>query len=254
MIRNNGMRVVVAALALAGLTTGCDSEQPVPYCQVNNNGFIIKATKTGGTGTCAGIPDAQSFTDEWFFQRFIDSPTNPAGTIGITPVNTFTGEPSGVGITKFAADLPVNNVCSASEQPSAIASFDLDGDDEATPDDIVNISYRFDTTEVWVTANAPGTQVRGTFTYTETGANACTATFSYFGIAPVAECTGRTATNARTNVADPARCNTNPDPANNIPFGSGINPEFTTECRKVDYDPRPRFYCVPTANDFYQAL
>jgi hypothetical protein len=252
MIRNNAMRAVITAVALAGMVSGCDSEQPVPYCQINNNSFAIKAARTGGSGTCTLI-SGESFIDEWTFQRFIDSPTNPAGTIGITPDLTFSGEPAGVGITTFASDLPVNNVCAAAQQPVATAAIDLD-EDEATTDDIVNVNYRFDTTEVWVTANAPGTQVRGTFTYTESGASTCTATFSYFGIAPVAECTGRTATNARTGVADPARCNTNPDPANNIPFGSGINPEFTTECRTADFAPSNRFYCIPTANDFYQAL
>jgi hypothetical protein len=231
MKRNNGLRAVVAIAALAGMTSACSSEQPVPYCQVNNNTFLVKMQRTGGTGTCVmrGYATGADFVDEFNFQRFIDSPTNPAGSIGVSPV-AITGAPEANAVTRFTQDLPTNNVCSSSEQP--VATGEVDG---------TAVTYTFNTTEVWVTANAPGTQVRGTVRIAEAGG--CTADFKYFGIAPAFAC------DDEDGNPDQRLCRTQPSPEEGIPFGSGINPEFETRCEAVDN--LGGNYCVPVASDFY---
>ena len=228
MKRNNGLRAVVAIAALAGMTSACSSEQPVPYCQVNNNAFLVKMQKTSGAVACKTVPGDQ-YVDEFLFQRFIDSPTNPAGSIGVSPV-VINGEPEANAVTRFTQDLPTNNVCSSSEQPVATGS--VGG---------TAVTYTFTSTDVWVTANAPGTQVRGTVRITETGG--CTADYKYFGIAPAFSCD-----DAKGN-PDQRLCRTQPSPDEGIPFGSGINPEFETKCEFVEN--LDGNFCVPVANDFY---
>jgi hypothetical protein len=232
MKRNNGLRAVVAIAALAGMTSACSSEQPVPYCQVNNNAFLVKMQRTGGTGACTTVPGDQ-FVDEFLFQRFIDSPTNPAGSIGVSPV-VINGEPEANAVTRFSQDLPTNNICSSSEQPVATGVVTVGGTD-------VPVSYTFTSTDVWVTANAPGTQVRGTVRITETGG--CTADYKYFGIAPAFAC------DDDDGNPDQRLCRTQPSPDEGIPFGSGINPEFETRCELVEN--LGGNYCVPVASDFY---
>ena len=77
MKRNNGLRAVVAIAALAGMTSACSSEQPVPYCQVNNNAFLVKMQRTGGTGACTTVPGDQFVDDPIEIGLLVDPPMRP---------------------------------------------------------------------------------------------------------------------------------------------------------------------------------
>jgi len=105
-------------------------------------------------------------------------------------------------------------------------------DDPTTPDDDESadevpaepakaFAYEWSNLSFLVTAAANGTQFVGNLKYTADG---CTAEYEAWGLYPAVFCE-----DADGN-PDDRLCNAEADPANGIPVGSGINPDFTTVC------------------------
>jgi hypothetical protein len=88
------------------------------------------------------------------------------------------------------------------------------------------VRYDWRNVRVYVTPDAPGTQLSADLTYTE---NDCSADYHVVGVWPAVDCEATGADGKGTGKPDEAKCKPD-DPEHGRMTGSGINPDFPVAC------------------------
>lgn len=112
--------------------------------------------------------------------------------------------------------------------------------------DAASVSYQWSDVQVYVTADAQGTQFSGHVKYQENG---CEAQYDVHGVWPGIDCTDYDYdTGLPTGFGNEAACCPEASTELGRPFGSGINPDFPVKCQKInEYNLEtggPLFACV----------
>jgi len=247
MMKALGGATFAGALALAGLS-GC-SQQGMS-CTTAHGSFAVKLTLTSGTGACS---------------------ENPGGVYGVNSYN-YPGSDGRPDFDKASMAIEAEDIALAVEEAEGRLSADIDAahtsyakgdfgsaepngsdvcsvptltvaqkdipvlpavpddpetaeDDESLPEKPAE-SFKYEWTNMkWRVSEAvPGTQFVADLKYTKDG---CTADFHAIGMYPAVFC-GDDEGNP-----DNAACEAEANPDEGRPTGSGINPDFQTECDPV---------------------
>lgn len=241
------LRKLTLPVASAGLllSTGCTAEGV--NCATAHGDFAVQLTKTSGTGVCSelvgGVYGVQTYNrpkasggpnyaDALMAIKAEDMGVMiDAYTERLGDVPDATNSPNALG--DFGASKPTADVCTVPTLSSAKQAFPALEAIPAVPDDpeteedesapevpaepATTIEYVWSNLRFIVSPAVLGTVFTGTLTYK---VDDCTAEYSAIGLYPAVYCS-----DDEGNPVD-ALCSPEADPANGIPLGSGINPDF----------------------------
>lgn len=236
------INTVVALVGMAGLFSGCNIQQPSAGCQVQDAtdvawqaGYTLvnaaDASKSCGKLKGEAIGVFKYLDPVSGKSRLAIRPEGAASLVsyvdGDKEVLRVTNPESATSLSATLADQPDSTgLCAATSFPesrveaAAVPAKSLPAETAV---------YQFGTVQVYSAPDAPGTQLKGTFTYSD-GAG-CTAEYKMVALWPQTGC-DIDAFNAPTpaNAAD--RCGE----------GSGLNPDFDAACIEANDG---EHYCVP---------
>ncbi|MFP2896358.1 hypothetical protein [Corallococcus sp. 4LFB] len=213
----------MVTLALAGSVTACDFEQPNPGCIVQDASFALWWAKydpvtppTDAQGNACS--ESLGYGDQLGVWKFADPVSNTAKLV-VRPLNI-----AGLGAAdanntfdslQVTGDLSTTtdaeDFCTASNFNSANVNPVVEGETSA-------VSYTLNNVRVYSSPSSPGTQLTGEVTYS---VNGCTSTYVVRAVWPETPC-------------DPTVDQNDPDlGVANCGAGSGINPDFATQCEEV---------------------
>lgn len=221
----NLFKTALAVISVGSLMSGCDFEQPVAGCFVqDSSNWAFKYDLVGepkladGVTDCAAVPpDAERVGVFKFVDP--DHPENAVLTLRPAALTALAGRDSGspsrqTATGKLAAEPDANDFCAATDFSAAIVEAAA-----TTTAAKTTVTYEFSNWRVYSAPSAPGTQMTGELKYTKDG---CTSTYVVRGLWP-------------TIVCDPD----SDEPAENCGEGSGLNPDFAATCAPVSH------ICVP---------
>jgi hypothetical protein len=238
---------VVAVFGAASIISGCSIEQPSAGCIVQDSSFalwqakyIVKeadAAKTCGQlkGEELGVwkyANPEATAEQIAANRASRLAIRPRGTASLTRFSYKYTDAAGKEQTKTVDRVTQDKWDEASalsttlpQMPDAEGFCKATGFAAATVDAAAvfdhvdttkeraaatSVAYQFGDVEVYSHPSAPGTQLRGTLTYTKDG---CTADYEVWALWPATACVpGAT------------------DPVDNCGEGSGLNPDFDAVC------------------------
>jgi hypothetical protein len=242
MTNKTALSIAVAAGVVTAFL-GCQSVQPKPPCLVGHGGYVVKYIPKPGqtlTGACAAkkgevIGFQPYYNEAGTAQTKVGMKTTTLANFQVSPnvgqdpasplvsIATLTESPAG-GVEPDAQDF-----CYAPTVTDAAQHIPADPGDPgagvpATP--AVDIVYHWENAAFYVTAEAPGTQMRADLTYTEDG---CTGRYEAWGVYPIVSCqvtdeNGDPAVNADGSpTLDPTLCKA-------VLPGGSLNARFAVEC------------------------
>ncbi|HEX8704701.1 MAG TPA: hypothetical protein VF815_38065 [Myxococcaceae bacterium] len=209
--------VAAALLGAGALVAACDLKQPEAGCIVQDTDWYAKYDLKPDSADPAGCEAPELISEKLGVYKFTN-PDQPGQTkLTIRPyglASRGTRDPSDPALQTAMGDLsdePVESFCAATNFVEASVDAAAQADNEETAWDetegAVKIAYTFENVEVYSAPRAPGTQLKGELTYT---VNGCTRKYGVRAMWPAASC-------------DPAE-------AGSCGSGSGVNPDFRTEC------------------------
>ena len=239
--------VLVAATALS---TSC-GDQPEVQCTASRSTFAARYTKVSGTGPCAELVG-----DLLGVQAYVVDPRNKGDGLNQVAIKAqSTGNDETLGrnavpqvldpnpdhrtfaIGKFNAIHPdASGICTVPEMSPA----ELDCGPVPTnraPDPAIQVKHTWKNVRFLVTPALTGVAFEADLTYEQDG---CVAEYKVTAISPAAWCD-----NGQLQ-PDQALCAPERDPANPRFGGSGISPEFATECMKDPSRDPQWLVCMPS--------
>ena len=262
---------VLVVTSFAALSAGC--AQQAPGCQVSNSlAYAGKYAQTAGAtdAPCGGIKG-----DQLGFGSY--NPVNKEGAPDLSKASLairsdrlgeLVANADANGITDTTkGDAPfafgdfkqafpdANDLCEPKEMASAHQVLPLvPGDDGGTPDDAtddippqdpVDFSETWTGVQVFVTAAAEGTEVKGHYAIHDELAQ-CDAEYDVLALFPAVDCTSEDADG--NTVGDDLLCSAVAIPEKGIAVGSGISPDVSTKCEDIGPAGSPQFFCLLDAD------
>lgn len=238
---------VVAVFGAASIISGCITEQPSAGCIVQDSSFALWQAKymvkeADAAKTCGNLKgeelgvwkyaNPEATAEQIAANRASRLAIRPRGTASLTRYTYKYTDAAGKEQTKtvdrvsreewddataLSTTLPqstdAEGFCKATgfaaATVNAAAVFDhVDTSMERAA--ATSVSYQFGDVEVYSHPSAPGTQLRGTMTYTQDG---CTAEYEVWALWPATPCVPGSE-----------------DPVESCGAGSGLNPDFAAVC------------------------
>jgi hypothetical protein len=249
-LRPTPISTLTAALLLgAALTSSC-GEQPAVQCTASRSTFAARYRLQSGTGPCAELVG-----DLLGVQTYVVDPHDRGdgrNTVAIKAQSTATDEVLGLNavptvadpnpdhrpyaLGKFTAIHPDGNgICTVEDMSPA----ELERGPVPTnraPDPAVHVKHTWKNVRFLVTPALTGVAFEADLTYELDG---CVAEYKVTAISPAASCD-----NSQLQ-PDQALCSPDRDPSNPRFGGSGISPEFATECMKDPARDPQWLVCMP---------
>jgi hypothetical protein len=224
-----------AVLAAAGLS--CEADQPRVQCTISRSTFAARYQLLSGTGRCAEL-----IGDLLGVQAYVPDPLNPGDRLSSVAIKSeFVASKEVLGrnavpqvldanpdhrsyaLGKFTSVYPdANDHCHIPQL--SIAEYQRGPvPTNRLPDPAIDVKHLWKNVRVLVTPALTGVVMEADLTYT---LDDCTAEYHVVALSPMASCDGGTLT-PKQSLCAPER-----DPDDPRSGGSGISPEFATECLK----------------------
>jgi hypothetical protein len=238
--------LLAVTLGLGAVSLSCQAEQPRVQCTASRSTFAARYKLVEGTGRCAEL-----IGDLLGVQAYVPDPLNPGDRLGSVAIKSeFVASKEVLGrnavpqildpdpdhrsyaLGRFTSVYPdANDHCHIPElspaayQRGAVPTNRL-------PDPPIHVTHQWKNVKFLVTPALTGVMMEADLTYTlgptTPGAteNECSAVYKVVALSPAASCD-----DGKLNPSQ-ALCSPERDPNDPRSGGSGISPEFATECLK----------------------
>jgi hypothetical protein len=236
-----GLAPLGAACIIAAVANSC-GDQPTVECTASRSTFAAKYTLVRGTGVCAEV-----IGETLGVQTFVPNPREPgdgmssvaikSGTVGDEETLGRDENPEHVpfALGKFTSLHPdAQGICHIRDM--TIAEFQRGPvPTNRRLDPAIHLKHEWRNVRFLVTPAHTGVAFEADLIYTQDG---CEAENKVVGISPAADC-------GTQLEPDVSKCSPDADRAKNF-SGSGIAPEFATECLRDPTPPEPKWVkCFP---------
>jgi hypothetical protein len=222
---------------LGAVSLSCEADQPRVQCTVSRSTFAARYTLKSGTGRCAEL-----IGDLLGVQAFVPDPLHPGDRLGSVAIKSeFVASKEVLGrnnlppivdenpdhrtyaLGKFTSVHPDgNDICYIPEL--TLAEYQRGPvPTNRLPDPAIDVTHLWKNVRVLVTTALTGVVMEADLTYT---LDDCTAEYHVVALSPAASCDDGTLKPSQ------AKCAPERDPDDPRSGGSGISPEFATECLK----------------------